>query len=178
MKMAVIAAGFVAASLLWTGCGQSSRDSTNRDSSTNTTSTQPIQNVQVQSNAADEDWQEETASRFSDAKDYCLGMLLYALKHGNMFPTNLNQTLPYLSAAKAVPSGTNHFDILYHGSLDKLPNPMTNGIILIRSDPCRMAGGRWTRVYGFADGHCERHSEPDSNFAAWEEEHSLTRHEK
>jgi prepilin-type processing-associated H-X9-DG protein len=32
-------------------------------------------------------------------------------------------------------------------------------------------GGRWSRTYGFADGHCEVASSPDGNDDAWEKQH-------
>jgi hypothetical protein len=121
---------------------------------------------------SDEDLHQKAIANLSDARLYCLGMMLYAEKHGNMFPTNLDQTLPYLTAPDR-PTGTNHFEILYHGSIAQLPNPMTNGIILLRSDAWQKTNGTWARVYGFADGHCETRFEPDGNFTAWEKQNSL-----
>ena len=113
----------------------------------------------------------DAQSRFNDAKLYCLGSILYAEKNQNLFPTNLDQTLPYLREAKRTPSGTNHFDIPYQGSMDKLPSPMTNGIIVLRSQPWQGADAKQTRIYGFADGHCEIHSESDGGFDTWENQH-------
>ena len=173
MSMVSAAVGLLAASMSWTGCNQSGQDSKSHVSEAQAPFTQSIQKVELKSGVADEEAQEKIASRFSDAKAYCLGMLLYAQKHGDLLPTNLDQTLPYLNAVNRLPSGTNHFDILYRGSLDKLPNPMTNGIIMLRSDACVAVDGKWTRVYGFADGHCETHSELDASFARWEKDHSL-----
>jgi hypothetical protein len=122
----------------------------------------------------EEQLQQKMISTLGDAKLYCLGILLYAQKHQNECPTNLSQTLPDLRVADRLPSGTNHFEILYRGSFDKLPNPMTNAIVVIRSDSWQTTDGKWMRIYGFADGHCEAHSAPDDGFAAWEKQHSLS----
>jgi len=132
------------------------------------------QSVVLGSKPTEEQLQEKTISNLHDAKLYCLGILLYAQKHQNVCPANLSQTLPYLRTAERLPSGTNHFEIFYRGSFDKLPNTMTNGIIVIRSDSWQTTDGKRMRIYGFADGHCEAHSEPDDDFAAWEKQHSLS----
>jgi hypothetical protein len=87
-------------------------------------------------------------------------------KNQNLFPTNLR--LPYLKEVGRTPSGTNQFEILYQGSFLQLTNPAS---IVIRSEPWQGKSQKWTRVYGFADGHCEVHSEPDGNFDAWEKRH-------
>lgn len=153
-----VAVGLLLALVAWTGCSQAGKEKARHQLGTE----------------ASEEHQGVMASTFNDAKLYCLGMLLYAQKHLMECPTNLSQTLPYLRTAHRLPSGTNHFEILYHGSLDKLPNPMTKGIVVIRSDAWKTPDGRWVRIYGFADGHCERHYASDDNFSAWEKQHSLT----
>ena len=168
-----VAAGLLAASLSWPGCSQSGKEVADNALGAGTITPQSGQNIEAETNVINRDAQEETTSRFNDAKAYCLGLLLYSGKHGHMFPSNLDQTLPYLSAANCLPSGTNHFDLLYRGSANSLPNPITNGIIVIRGGASQMGNGRWIRVYGFADGHCEMHSEIDGNFFNWEKEHSL-----
>lgn len=168
-----VAAWLAAASVAWTGCSQSSQKRTERDSDAGMNSTQAVQRVVARSSVADEELQQETSTKLNDAKLYCLGILLYAEKHQNECPTNLSQTLPYLHAADRFPSRTNHFEILYRGSFSKLPNPMRNGIILIRSESWKTTNGKSVRIYGFADGHCEAHVAPDGDFTAWEKQHSL-----
>jgi hypothetical protein len=153
-----VTAGLLLASVAWTGCSQSGQDKTEPGSSI-----KMIEEVQT-----------ETVSRLNGAKLYCVGMLLYAEQHQNECPTNLSQTLPYLSSADRPPGLTTNFEILYHGSFDKLPNPMTNGIIVIRSDSWQTPDGKRVRIYGFADGHCEAHFAHDGDFSAWEKQHSLS----
>src|SRR5690348_6135779 len=61
------------------------------------------------SNLSYEESQQKSIANLSDARLYCLGMMLYAEKHGNQLPTNLDQTLPYLEAPNR-PGSTNHFE--------------------------------------------------------------------
>jgi hypothetical protein len=111
-------------------------------------------------------------SRLADARLFSMGMTLYANDHQRQYPTNLSQTLPYVRAAHAVSGGTNGFEILFHGSTDDLTNAIASRVIVLRSDSLQDRDGKWTRVYGFADGHSEPHVEPDNNFADWERQHS------
>lgn len=160
-------------SLALTGCDRPNRDTNAPDFNPPNAATQAVTSVVSPAKSREEPRQTADA-RFEDARLYCLGMILYAEKHENLCPTNLDETLIYLRDGSRVPSGTNHFEILYHGSFYELPNPMTNdGIVILRSDPWQETDGTWKRVYGFADGHCEEHSESDGNFEAWEKQHSL-----
>jgi len=45
----------------------------------------------------------------------------------------------------------------------------------LRGDRSKQFGRRfeWSRIYGFADGHCETPDERDANFADWEHQHSV-----
>jgi hypothetical protein len=168
----LIAVILVAASSLLTGCDQPKEGgSTGTNSSTQISAAQVDQRATSEGRETGEELSGVALSRFNDAKLYCLGMMLYAIKNQSHFPTNLDQTLPYLREAAQMPSGTNRFEILYRGSLDKLPSPMTNGIIVLRSQSWQGGDGKWMRVYGFTDGHCEVHSEADANFDTWEKQH-------
>jgi hypothetical protein len=168
----VVTASLLAAFLAFAGCNKPKQDGTAPSHGSQITATQAAQSAALYGNDTEGETPGEALSKINDAKIYSLGMILYATKNKNHFPTNLDQTFPYLREANQSPSGTNQFEILYQGSLDALPNPMTNGIIVIRSDPWQTTDGKWTRVYGFADGHCEAHSEPNENFDDWERQHS------
>jgi len=163
----------LAASMLLAGCGQSKQDAAVPDSATQTSSIQAAQDAPSEGNDMGEERSGDVISSFNDARIYCLGMILYATKNQNLFPTNLDQTLPYLREANQAPSGTNRFDILYWGSLDALPSPMISEIIVLRSGSWEGRDGKWSRVYGFADGHCEIHTEADDSFDAWEKRHMI-----
>jgi hypothetical protein len=111
----------------------------------------------------------------NDARLYCLGMLLFAADNPHhYYPTNLDQTLPYLRKANFMLNGTNEFEILFQGSRDDLSNSIVSRIIVLRSEPWQNQDGKWARIYGFADGHSEAHFEPNKNFDYWESQHSAT----
>ncbi|HSY17491.1 MAG TPA: type II secretion system protein [Candidatus Acidoferrales bacterium] len=112
-------------------------------------------------------------SRLADARLYAMGLTLYANDHHGEYPTNLSQTLPYVQATKAVPGGTNGFELLFHGSATDLTNAIASRVIVLRGDSIEDRDGKWIRVYGFADGHSEAHIEPENNFADWERQHSV-----
>jgi len=111
---------------------------------------------------------------FEDARQCCLGMIMYANDHGRQFPKNPNQILPYLSQANLAPADTNLFEIRFQGSLDDFTNSSStpSRIIVLRSGPWRNQDGKWARIYGFTDGHCETHLESENNFTNWENLHS------
>jgi hypothetical protein len=165
----------LATSLALTACNQPRDENSSSQSTLSNSASQPV--AGSSSNLSYEESRQKPIANLSDARLYCLGMMMYAEKHGNQFPTNLDQTLPYLEAPNR-PTGSNHFEILYHGSLAQLPSPMTNGIvtngiILLRSDAWQKTNGAWARAYGFADAHAEIRFEPDGNFTAWEKQNSL-----
>lgn len=160
----------LAASLLLTGCDKPKQDGRAPNPGTQASAAQATQSKSSGGNETGEELSGDALSRFNDAKIYCLGMMLYAATNQNLFPTNLEQTLPYLREANLTPSGTNRFEMLYQGSVDKLPSTMTNGIIVLRSQPWQGGDGRRRRIYGFADGHCEVHSETNGGFDAWEKQ--------
>jgi hypothetical protein len=108
-----------------------------------------------------------------DARLYCTGMILYALDHQQHYPTNLSQTLPYWRKSNLTPGGTNGFEIIFQGSMDDLTNAVTSRIIVLRSESWQAQTGKWARIYGFADGHCETHVETNGDFTDWETQHSL-----
>lgn len=110
-------------------------------------------------------------ARMSDAKQSCLGLILYASANQDRFPTNLDQITPYVKSAL---TGTNDFELLYQGTLGGFTNSVaTASTIVIRERTPRPASnGGWTKVYGFADGHVEmQHFEQIGDFDAWEMQH-------
>ena len=161
----------VAASLLLTGCERPKQDGMAPKPERQSSTAQVAPRATAEGDDTGEGLAGDVLSKLNDAKLYCLGMILYATKNQNLFPTNLDQTLPYLREANRIPSGTNRFEILYQGSMDKLPGTMTNGIIVFRSQPWQGGDGKRTRIYGFADGHCEVHSEANGSFDTWEKQH-------
>jgi len=70
-------------------------------------------------------------------------------------------------------SGTNHFEIVYQGSLNELRDVPLREVVLIRErQPWLTPGGKWSRVYGMGDGF-PRIVESDDNFQSWDAQHII-----
>ena len=61
------------------------------------------------------------------------------------------------------------FDVLYNGPLNQLQDPGRT-IVIRQRQPEQGTDGRYTRIYGFGDGHVEIHKTSDGNFEDWERE--------
>jgi len=110
----------------------------------------------------------QAMARLTDSKIYGLALIMHFEDNQQRFATNMDELAPYLS--KSGITGTNDFDIMFQGSREGVTN--VSGTILVREhQPRQRADGRWTRAYGFLDGHSELHAEPTSNFDDFEREH-------
>jgi RNA polymerase sigma factor (sigma-70 family) len=135
----------------------------------------PMQNLQTSGKNASIQEQEKRVAiaKMNDADSYTLGIIMYAHDNQGQIPTNFDQIASYLTNAPSVPTGTNSFDLVYHGSLDGLTGPKS--VILIQeSQAMQTSSGRWVKTYGFADGHSEVQSQPDDNFDAFEQQHTIS----
>ena len=99
---------------------------------------------------------------------------IYAGDHQDQLPNDFEPAKAYV--AKEVLSATNvtteQFEIVYQGTLTSITNP--SKVVVLREKQAHQApDGKWSKAYGFGDGHAEIHSEPDGNFDAWEKEHIL-----
>jgi hypothetical protein len=110
----------------------------------------------------------------TDARNLASAMIQYASDHQNQFPTNLDQMVSYLSKANLAPSGTNQFEIVFHGSLDSLHGVSMGAVALIRDQQTFQGpDGKIMRVYGMATGVGEIVGS-DDNFATWESQHVIS----
>jgi|SRR5581483_2765745 len=91
------------------GCDKPKQGGTAPNPGTQASTAQAARITSSGGTETDEELSGDSLSRFNDAKIYCLGMMLYAAKNQNVFPTNLEQTLPYLREASLTPSGTYRF---------------------------------------------------------------------
>ena len=62
--------------------------------------------------------------------------------------------------------------ISYKGSVTNITNP-SGTIVLKENMAWQSLDGKWMKVYGFADGHAELHTEPSGNFDEWEKQHTV-----
>ncbi len=119
---------------------------------------------------------DEGYARSLYARDWLLAFRVYAMQNQEQFPTNFEQAaslLPDAVAKAATSITTDQFEIVYHG-----PYELTNGnnVIVLREKQARRQWphGNWSKVYGFADGHSETHSEAEGNFDTWEKQRIVT----
>ena len=107
-----------------------------------------------------------------DGRNLSTALFTYALDHEGRFPSSLDQVARYLHELPL--SGTNEFDIIYHGSLDELGGIPRGSVAVVRERQTWIApSGKRARVYGMADGHSEI-IESDDDFNAWEAEHIIS----
>ena len=62
---------------------------------------------------------------------------------------------------------TNDFEIVFHGKL-ALDGSQENVLLFREKEARQSPSGEWFKVYGFADGRTEIHTQPNANFEAWE----------
>jgi RNA polymerase sigma factor (sigma-70 family) len=110
-------------------------------------------------------------AKASDAKNIAIDLLYYANDHQGQYPTNFNQIDAYTNQFPF--SGTNDFEIVFQGSRNEITN-LGEVIVVQEPDAWPTFDGKWGKVYGFADGHAELHTEVDGNFDAFEQQHSVS----
>ena len=109
--------------------------------------------------------------RLTESKQLCLGLIMYADDHQNVFPTDLHSISNYLGNAASEPLQNNTFELVLQGAITNVASPATT--IAVRSQSPFVLNGKSVKVYGFADGHAEIKREPEEGFAAWEKVHIL-----
>lgn len=110
-------------------------------------------------------------------KSAVLACMKQARTNQGMFPSSFAQVasvLPENMKNQADPSGDG-FEIVYHGTFQGLAQ-LTNSpdVIVIRPKQPIPYGNRWAKVYVYGDGHCDLHTQPDSDFSAWETQHTVS----
>jgi hypothetical protein len=96
---------------------------------------------------------------------------MFAGDHQNQFPASLDEIKQYFGSESSDNlTNLSHFEIVYHGTLDNVSN--SDSAIVVRSLQPWTAAGKFSKAYGFADGHAEIHSDPTGSFDAWERDHT------
>ena len=124
--------------------------------------------------------------KLNDARALAAAIRKYATENEGRFPVALAEVERYLPEslkedsppwANAPPSGTNEFEIVFHGSLNDLTNIPLRRVALIRErQPWQNEEGKWMRVYGWADGSSEL-VESEDDFASWDAQHIIPANE-
>ena len=106
------------------------------------------------------------------SKQWLLAFHLFASENRDAFPASFDEAQSFLPKAALAETNfnTGQFEILYRGPISNIISPALT-VVLRQKQARQNHGGRWSRTYGFADGHCEVASSPDGNYDAWEKQH-------
>jgi len=122
----------------------------------------------------EQEFQKATELRMGNLKQWSLMFILAANKQNDEVPAGWEQVADQIDPghrASFLEFATNTFEIVYQG---KLPEKNAGEILLFKEKEARRSPtGDWVKVYGYADGHSEAHSEPDGNFETWERQHQV-----
>jgi len=123
---------------------------------------------------AEAEFKEQTQVRVNHLKQWGLSFILYARDHSDRLPETFEQAASIQGSESLLGFDTNHFEIVYRGTLESVRD--AGKTIIFRENQARRSPqGQWVKVYGFADGHVESHTEPaEASFAAWEKDRVVT----
>ncbi|MDB6056488.1 MAG: hypothetical protein JWO95_332 [Verrucomicrobiales bacterium] len=110
------------------------------------------------------------AGRAHDGRNIVTMLIMHANEHSGRLPDKVEDLGQYASGYEL--TGTNTFEIVYHGALTDLKDT-ANTIVVRESGMQRTTDNQWSKVYGFADGHAELHTEPYGHFENYEKEHGI-----
>ena len=123
---------------------------------------------------AEAEFKEQTQVRVVHLKQWGLSFILYARDHGDRFPETFEQAASIQGSEPLLGFDTNHFEIVYRGTLESVRDPGKT-IIFREKQARRSPQGEWVKVYGLADGHVETRTEPaEASFVAWEKDRVVT----
>jgi hypothetical protein len=110
--------------------------------------------------------------RMNYTRQWLLAFRMFADENRDQFPTSFDEAQPFLPKETAADTNftTGQFEIVYQGSITNITAPAL--VVVLREKPPRRGyDGKWSRAYGFADGHSEIASSPDGSYADWEKRH-------
>jgi len=117
--------------------------------------------------------QELSKARLNYAGEWVRAFLQFADKH-DRFPASFDEARPFLPEVK--PGNTNlsegQLEILYRGPATNIPTP--DKFVVLREKQAHQSYDRkWSRAFGFADGHSEVANSADRTFDDWEKRHII-----
>jgi hypothetical protein len=123
---------------------------------------------------------ETMVAKLSFNKDLLVSFYRYAAQHNEQFPTTFEDAAPFLDDAAKTQTkvSSDEFEIVFTGSPSSITNPQD--IIALREKEAYSTAntanpkGEWAKIYGFVDGHVIVHSEPENNFADFENAHIVS----
>jgi prepilin-type processing-associated H-X9-DG protein len=100
-------------------------------------------------------------------KKWAVAFIMFADAHANQLPKNLNQARVYVPGLSDA-----NWEIMSGGDENDFGN-YSKTILLREKKSRQLASGKFVKTYAFADGHAEKISSPDNNFAAVEKQRGL-----
>jgi RNA polymerase sigma factor (sigma-70 family) len=99
---------------------------------------------------------EEDSAPLDFAHNWTDALRRYAEKHQGQFPSTLDQAASFLPRGFTPPTNVapDQFELVYHGSLDAVPN-WEETVIVREKEPRLDRTGKWVKVYSFPDGHSQ-----------------------
>jgi len=107
--------------------------------------------------------------RMNYTRQWLLAFHEFADQNRDRFPSTFDEARPFLPKEATVETNftPGQFEILYQGSFTNITAPAR--VAVLREKQARRSyDGKWSRAYGFADGHSEIHSSSDGDYDAWE----------
>lgn len=131
------------------------------------------QQVQQKATEQADSFRELNIAKLNYTKGWLLAFWNYAQQHEGKVPPDFESARSFAPEGVTAQTGLTpeQFEIVYNGSLNDLTNA-PSVIVMREKQPLQNPDGRWSRGYGFADGHSEIHNAPDGNFDAWEAQHT------
>jgi RNA polymerase sigma factor (sigma-70 family) len=111
-------------------------------------------------------FQRETKYRQNFGSQWGMLFITAASKNNGQSPDKWEQVAGQMRPEE-LQLATNDFEIVFHGRLP-LDGSQENVLLFREKEARQSPGGEWFKVYGFADGRSEIHTEPNGNFEAWE----------
>ena len=107
----------------------------------------------------------ESIRRINAAKQISLAFILFASDHDNQYPKNFEQVKTMLPKNIS----TANWEIMSGGDMNSIRDPAAT-ILLREKDSMQTPDGSFLKVYAFTDGHVERRSASDNDFASMEKQ--------
>ncbi len=121
-----------------------------------------------------EETREYAMAKMSLGRNWAMAFFLYAQDHNGQFPADFTQAESYLSEpSNSADNPRDHFAVVFRGSPSDLEKP-ADVIVFQGIDPWPVVSEgeqRWANAYVFADGHAEIHSQTQSDFSDYEQQH-------
>jgi hypothetical protein len=123
--------------------------------------------------AETESFQQESEAHMTQAKQWALACIMFAIDNQNQLPKHFEQMNRY-----APTLSFSNWEIVSGGDLNSFNHPhQTMLTILLREKESRPSpAGGFVKAYAFADGHAEMVNSPDDDFAALEKQRGYLIH--